>query len=682
MTLPLCMRTQPKPTLVASQYLKKPFEPSGKVKTGAEVYLGKIDITLKLVNKSSILGSDLVDESGDRMDLMTDGTGPVGVYPYLSEQLPNTLESDEEGFIQVKSLILVLAVFATGLVGIAVGHSFYATTELDAPLLLQATGNGQLGPRQMLSCVAISVSLWNANLATFVMRQHCKGPLEIDKWEIVFSVMHHDRGVILEIDNSHLAFLRDTLMVGPQLSQIGACWLHDTSHSFIEYYSISQLRRLEFDAIEVKSQDGEEAKVQNEDYCLRLVVIKLSGISLAIIDTILAYLDSISQEISKANADSNFETPSLESILVIRKFPDVFPEDLPAVSPKKEIDFEIDLLLDNQPTSIPPYRMAPSELKKLKEHLKYLLDKGFIRPSVSSYGTQIYSYRGKVIAYSSGQLKPNEKNYPTHDLELATVVFALKIWMHYIYKVHVDVVTDHKSLQYIFTQKDINLYQRRWLKLLKDYDMSVLYHPRKANVVENALSRFSTSIFSYVEGVKKKIVSEVHHLARLGDGLSDSTEGSRYVQNGLESSLVVEVKENKDRDPTEDYAGLELSNLVKLHGISLSIISDRGQRYSAAVLIDGINGGVCVIGGTGSGLGGLGIGINGIGGGGVDIIGIGGSLVGIGGGLGVLGVGVGVGGLGDGVGIGCIGVGVGIGGIGGGIGGPFVAISGKFVERY
>ncbi|WMV25700.1 hypothetical protein MTR67_019085 [Solanum verrucosum] len=86
---------------------------------------------------------------------------------------------------------------------------------------------------------------------------------------------------------------------------------------------------------------------------------------------------------------------------------------------------------------------------------------------------------GKVIAYASRQLKVHEKNYPTHDLELAAVVFALKIWRHYLYGVHVDVFTDHKSLQYVFTQKDLNLRQRRWLEFLKDYDMSVHYHSGK-----------------------------------------------------------------------------------------------------------------------------------------------------------------------------------------------------------
>ena len=98
---------------------------------------------------------------------------------------------------------------------------------------------------------------------------------------------------------------------------------------------------------------------------------------------------------------------------------------------------------------------------------------------------------GEVIAYASRQLKIHEKNYPTHDLELAAVVFACKILRHCLYGVHVDVYTDHKSLEYVFTQKELNLRQRRWLELLKDYDMSVLYHPDKANIVADALDRMT-----------------------------------------------------------------------------------------------------------------------------------------------------------------------------------------------
>ena len=84
---------------------------------------------------------------------------------------------------------------------------------------------------------------------------------------------------------------------------------------------------------------------------------------------------------------------------------------------------------------------------------------------------------GKVIAYSSRLSKPHKKNYQTHDLELSYVVFVLKILRHFIYEVHVVVFTYNKGLQYVFTKKYLNLRQRRWLELLKNYEISVLYHP-------------------------------------------------------------------------------------------------------------------------------------------------------------------------------------------------------------
>jgi hypothetical protein len=94
-----------------------------------------------------------------------------------------------------------------------------------------------------------------------------------------------------------------------------------------------------------------------------------------------------------------------------------------------------------------------------------------------------------VIAYACRALRPHEQNYPTHDLELAAVVHALKIWRHYLMGAHCNIYTDHKSLKYIFAQADLNMRQRRWLELIKDYDLEVHYHPSKANVVADALSR-------------------------------------------------------------------------------------------------------------------------------------------------------------------------------------------------
>ena len=96
---------------------------------------------------------------------------------------------------------------------------------------------------------------------------------------------------------------------------------------------------------------------------------------------------------------------------------------------------------------------------------------------------------GRVIAYASRQLRKHEDNYSTHDLELAAVVFALRIWRSYLYGEEVEVYTDHQSLKYLFTQPDLNLRQRRWMEFVADYDIRIRYHPGKANVVADALSR-------------------------------------------------------------------------------------------------------------------------------------------------------------------------------------------------
>nr|GEU63140.1 putative reverse transcriptase domain-containing protein [Tanacetum cinerariifolium] len=107
---------------------------------------------------------------------------------------------------------------------------------------------------------------------------------------------------------------------------------------------------------------------------------------------------------------------------------------------------------------------------------------------IKGLGT-VLMQREKVIAYGSRQLKVYEKNYTTHDLELGAVVFAQKIWWHYLYEIKCTVFTDHKSLQHILDQKELNMRQRCWLELLSDYDYEIRYHPGKANVVADALSR-------------------------------------------------------------------------------------------------------------------------------------------------------------------------------------------------
>ncbi|GJV92082.1 putative nucleotidyltransferase, ribonuclease H [Tanacetum coccineum] len=171
------------------------------------------------------------------------------------------------------------------------------------------------------------------------------------------------------------------------------------------------------------------------------------------------------------------------------------------------------------------------EREKSFEELKQrLVSAPILTLPSGSGGFQIYSdaskkglgcvlmQHGKVIAYASRQLKPYEVNYPTHDLELAAVVFALKIWRHYLYGESCDIFTDHKSLKYIFTQRELNMRQRRWLELLKDYDTNIQYHPGKANVVADALSRKSGMIAGIK--VEEEIISVIWNIkaAQKDDG--------------------------------------------------------------------------------------------------------------------------------------------------------------------
>ena len=116
---------------------------------------------------------------------------------------------------------------------------------------------------------------------------------------------------------------------------------------------------------------------------------------------------------------------------------------------------------------------------------KYVI---FSEASLNGLGC-VLMQEGKVVAYTSRQLKPHEKNNPTHDLELATNVFALKFWRHYLYGEKCFIYTDHNSLKYLPSQRELNLRQSRWMELIKDYDCVIDYHLGKANVVADALSR-------------------------------------------------------------------------------------------------------------------------------------------------------------------------------------------------
>ncbi|KAL0561192.1 hypothetical protein IC582_001613 [Cucumis melo] len=519
---------------------------------------------------------------------------------------------------------------------------------------------------------------------------------------------------------------------------------------------------------------------------------------------------------------------SLSSEPVVRDYPDVFPEELPGLPPKREVEFAIEREPGTVPISRAPYRMAPVELKELKVQLQELLDKGFIRPSVSPWGAPVLfvkkkdgsmrlcidyrelnkvtvknrypllrindlfdqlqgatvfskidlrsgyhqlrikdgdvsktafrsrygryefivmsfgltnasavfmdlmnivfrefldtfvivfiddiliyskteaeheehlrmvSFLGhvvskaggsvdpakieavtswtrpstvsevrsflslaegfglcidaarKVVAYASRQLKSHEQNYPTHDLELAAVVFALKIWRHYLYGEKIQIFTDYKSLKYFFTQKELNMRQRRWLELVKDYDCEILYHPGKANVVADALSRKKRGLaeagqaiefFISSDGgllfewrlcvpsdsvVKTELLSEAHSspfsihpgstkmyqdLKRVYWWRNMKREVAEFVSKCLVCQQVKTPRQKpagllqplsvpewkwenvltksahfvpgKSTYTASKWAQLYMSEIVRLHGVPVSIVSDRDARFTS-----------------------------------------------------------------------------------------------------
>ncbi|WVZ94003.1 hypothetical protein U9M48_039947 [Paspalum notatum var. saurae] len=194
------------------------------------------------------------------------------------------------------------------------------------------------------------------------------------------------------------------------------------------------------------------------------------------------------------------EAKPTEGIRVVCEYPDVFPDELPVSKGGIMVDpSKISSVMDwKVPEVVREERQAAfDELKKRLTTAPVLtlpdLTKSFtVYCDASKEGLGcVLMQEGKVIAYASRQLRKHEVSYPTHDLELAAVVHALKIWRHYLFGNKCEIYTDHKSLKYIFTQNELNMRQRRWLELIKDYDLEIHYHPGKANVVADALSRKS-----------------------------------------------------------------------------------------------------------------------------------------------------------------------------------------------
>nr|GEX47996.1 putative reverse transcriptase domain, ribonuclease H-like domain, aspartic peptidase domain protein [Tanacetum cinerariifolium] len=200
--------------------------------------------------------------------------------------------------------------------------------------------------------------------------------------------------------------------------------------------------------------------------------------------------------------------------------------------------------------------------------------------------------REKVITYASRQLKILEKNYTTHDLELGLVVFALKIRRHYLYGTKCTMYTDHKSLQHILDQKDLNMRQRHWLELLSDYDCDIRYHPRKENIVADALSRKER-----VEPLRELVTLlwrlKIRDYARIPQvEIFYPSRFRKDVPRHEEAILVAKYKVDRltkfahflpirENDPLDKLAKLYLNRIVARHGIPVSIICDRDGRFTS-----------------------------------------------------------------------------------------------------
>ncbi|GJW76541.1 putative reverse transcriptase domain-containing protein [Tanacetum coccineum] len=310
----------------------------------------------------------------------------------------------------------------------------------------------------------------------------------------------------------------------------------------------------------------------------------------------------------------------IEEIVVLRDFLEVFPSDLSGLPPIQEIEFQIEVIPGPMPVAKSPYHLVPSELEELSGQLKELQDKDSGGACITlkvSLGTAqerendklcnapvlalpdgpnnfvvycdaletrlgcVLMQRGKVIAYVSRQLKIHEINYTTYDLEQGAVVFALKTWRHYLYRTRSVIYTDHKSLQHIFSQKELNMRQHRWIELFSDYDCEIRYHPGKANVVADALSR--------KERVKPKRKGLDEMIEQISNGTLYYLDQIWVPLKGDVRTLIMDeaYKLKYSLHPGADkmYYDLRdrlyLNEIVARYGVPISIISDHDSRFTS-----------------------------------------------------------------------------------------------------
>nr|GEU53230.1 reverse transcriptase domain-containing protein [Tanacetum cinerariifolium] len=190
--------------------------------------------------------------------------------------------------------------------------------------------------------------------------------------------------------------------------------------------------------------------------------------------------------------------------------------------------------------------------------------------------------REKVIVYESRQVKIHEKNYTTHDLELGAVVFALKIWRHYLYGTKYTVFIDHKSLQHILDQKELNMRQHHWLELLSNYDCEIRYHPGKANILEaqTEVRKLKNLKTEDVEGIPqwKWDNFTINFVTKLPRTQSRNDTIWVIVSRLTKSAHFLPMRES---DPMGKLARLYLKEVVTRHRIPVSVIYDRNPRFTS-----------------------------------------------------------------------------------------------------
>ena len=181
----------------------------------------------------------------------------------------------------------------------------------------------------------------------------------------------------------------------------------------------------------------------------------------------------------------------------------------------------------------------------------------------------------RVIAYGSRQLKNHEQNYPTHDMEFTAVVFALKIWRHYLYGEEFEVYSDHKSLKYIFTQRDLNTRQSRWMEFLEDYDFTLHYDPGKANVVADALSRKSRGELASIASREWRMLETV---GQFGLQYSEQTQGtlgslvatpsllSRVIESPWQDAEIVSIRDRVQSGTVDEGWTVHIDGSLRYRG--------------------------------------------------------------------------------------------------------------------